>query len=153
MKINGITQVYLHDPELLDVLNPIIRKAPQGIRSLAALEPELIEKMITHPHSVVIVEPANFYVRLNNVDIEGYTVYDKTFTPVYTVSVDFVDNPDDDLTVPHLRPMTFGAHIYDNLWLQQLKHGDFFYIGYSSDTLLPTLYLVVVLHPAVTGDI
>jgi len=153
MKTNVITQVYLEDPEILQVLAPVISKAPRGIRSLAALQPDLIKKMITHPYTVVGVQPDSFFIPLSNVDTTGYTVYDKTFTDMYTVEKDFEYNPDDDLSVPHLRPMRFGSHIYDIAWIRQLKHGDFFYIGYSSDTLLPALYLVVMFHEAVVGDI
>ena len=123
MKIDTTTRIYLEDQEILDLLSPVIAKAPNGINSLAALHPTVIQKMVTHPNRVVVVEPSSFYVTLSNVDTSGYSVYDRTFTKLYTVTVDLKDNPTDDLTVPHLRTMTFGCHTYDALFLDSLKHG------------------------------
>jgi len=37
--------------------------------------------------------------------------------------------------------------------LLALKHGDMFYISYDSQELLPSTYLVVMLHPAVSGGL
>jgi hypothetical protein len=149
--IDPVTNVYLEDEELQDVLYPLIKAAPKGLASLQALHHSLLEKMLTHPDSVRLIQPTKFFINLPNVDTNGYTVYDKTFTKLYTVFVDYNENPTDDLTVPHLRRMTFGYHTYDSLWLNTLQHGDSFYIGYDSGELMPTLLLVVMLYPTVTG--
>jgi hypothetical protein len=150
--INVITKLYLEDEELSSALSTVITAAPRGVNSLVGLHSTTIEKLITHPGKVAVIQPAKFLIDLKNVDTAGYSVYDKTFTKLYTVYQD-VQNPDDDLSVPHLRPMTFGYHTYDLAWVMTLKHGDIFYISYDSDALVPSIHLVLMLYPAVTGGI
>lgn len=150
---NYITKFYLDDTELEQALSPFIAAAPNGINSLVTLPPDTIKSMLTHPGKVVLIQPTEFAIRLSDVDTQGYTVYDKTFTKLYRVYQDLKDNPDDDLSVPHTRSMTFGYHTYDLMWLLALKHGDMFYISYDSQELLPSTYLVVMLHPAVSGGL
>ena len=151
--LDSVTNVYLNDEELQDVLYPLIKAAPHGLSSLQTLHHSLLEKMLTHSDSVHLIQPSKFFITLPNVNTSGYTVYDKTFTKLYTVFVDYNEHPTDDLTVPHLRRMTFGYHTYDTLWLSTLRHGDSFYIGYDSDDLMPSLRLVVMLYPTITGGI
>ena len=151
--LNYITQLYLEDSELQDSLRPFIAAAPNGLNSLVTLPPETIKLMLTHPGKVCVIEPTKFLVGLENVDTEGYTVYDRTFTKLYRVYQDLKDNPDDDLSIPHNRRMTFGYHTYDAMWLLALNHGDMFYIGYDSQDLIPSTHLVIMLHPAVSGGL
>lgn len=150
---NWITGLYLENPEIQDGLLPFITAAPYGLNSLITLKPSTIELLLTHPGKISIITPTEFQIGLDNVDTYGYTVYDQTFTKLYRVYQDLKDNPNDDLSVPHNRRMTFGYHTYDLMWLLAVNHGDIFYIGYDSGELLPTMQMVLMLYTTVSGSV
>ena len=136
-------------PEVYSALASLAHQAAQGYDSLRTLSDDKIAFILSHPDTVKVVRPAFFQIQLQEVDEQGFSVYNSAFTLQYTTTID-PENPTDDLSIPHVRPMLFGSSIYDFRFIADLNHGDLFYIAYNSGTNLPRIILVIVLDPTVT---
>lgn len=140
------TSYLLLNLDIFKILAPIAYNAPGGYTMLNLLGDEIISKIVTFSGDVKIVTPFNFFIDLVEVDQNGYTVYDSSFTQIYQIIID-PDNVDLDLNTVFTRNMRFGPNVFDFDFVQSQKHGDIFYIGYESNNKLPNVVMVIVADP------
>jgi len=146
-----MASLILLDPSLRQALAPLAHKAPNGYASVGRLADDVLLRILTWPDEVKGVTADNHLIDLPEVDVEGYTVYDRTFTAIHTIQYD-INNPLQDLVANPdlLRTMQFGASGYDFEFMLRALPGDVFYIGWSCGVKPPRVLMVVVFDPLVT---
>jgi hypothetical protein len=143
-----VNSAVLLDTQVKKALRVLAAQTPNGYNALDTLGDDLLMRVLAHPDDVKVVWITNHAIDLPEVDTLGYGIYDQTWTQRYRVIVD-IDNPDDNLTVlGTTRTMQFGRDFLDLAFMLDRRHGDVFYVVYTSGAKPPRVIMCLVIDPA-----